>query len=181
MASDTTMQEDKEAEANAAAGKKAPRVARTRMRLKYRLLLILTSLLLMGMLRTGFIFVLVAMLPAIVAYYTDVTAERYTFKTIFACNLAGLLPSLGTMLKAGPSSALLQSTISNPGNWMVIYGAAMIGWLLVEVCPMIAHVVIAGLHQTQVGSIERMQKKIEGEWGPEVTQLSREGDEEDEE
>ena len=147
---------------------------RLKMRFKHKLMLYLVCLGLMAVLRTGFLFVIMALLPTIVAYYTDTSKERYAFKTIFAMNLAGLLPSLGRMLRVGASSALLQSTMGDATNWLMIYGAAMVGWLLVEICPMIAQVLIIGLHQTQIGRLEKVKKKIETEWGAEVMQVASE-------
>ena len=181
MSAKRTTEEERIADENTATVKSAGRATNRKMSFKYKFLLILTSLILMGMLRTGFVFVIIAMLPSIVAYYMDVTTERYLFKTIFGLNLAGLLPSLGKMLTAGHSSALLQATMGNIGNWMMIYGAAMVGWLLIEICPMIANAMIVGFHNTQITRISRSQNKIQEEWGPEVRQMSEmaRADEED--
>lgn len=169
---DITMQEEMDAKAVAAAAKRATTTKRKNMTLKQRLLLLIISIVLMGVLRTGFMFVIIGLLPSIVAYYMDVTAERHSFKTIFACNLAGLMPFIGKMLHQGPSSALLQEIMGSGLNWVMIYGAAFFGWLLIELCPMIAQVMVSSFNQTQVSRIERLQKKIECEWGSEVTQLN---------
>lgn len=177
---ETTMQEDEDAKAGMKAAKIATTVKRKKMRFKHKLLLIIISLVLMGVLRQGFLFIIIGLLPSIVAYYMDVSSGRYSFKTIFACNLSGMLHYIGIMLHEGPSSIVLQSVMGNAQNWVIIYGSALLGWLLVEICPMIAQVMIVGFNQTQIGRIERLQKKIEGEWGPEVTQLSNEDREEDE-
>jgi hypothetical protein len=172
---DLTMQEEEEAKAGHEAVKKAGSGRHKPLRMKHKIMLIVLSLLLMGFLRTGFMFVIIGLLPSIVAYYMDITADRYTFKTIFACNLCGMLPYIGRMLHEGPSSALLQNLMGTAMNWVIIYGTAILGWLLVEICPMIAQVLIAGFSQAQITRIERLQKKIEREWGPEVTELSKEG------
>ncbi len=174
MANETsTMQEEHVAAEIARETKQAMTRRRGKMSGKYKALLIITSLLMMGVLRTGFIFVIIAMLPAVVAYYIDITAERHRFKTIFACNLCGVLPYIEKMLYAGPSSAVLQSIMGNVTNWMLIFGSALVGWLLSELCPMVAQVLVASMHQAQISRIERMQKKIESEWGPEVMQFSK--------
>jgi 1,4-dihydroxy-2-naphthoate octaprenyltransferase len=88
---DITMQEEEDVKAGQAAFKKASSNQRNKMKLKHRILLILISLVLMGVLRTGFMFILIGLLPSVVAYYMDVSAERYSFKTIFACNLSAFL------------------------------------------------------------------------------------------
>lgn len=146
-----------------------------KMSFKHKLLLIVFSLLMMGLLRTGFVFFVIGMLPAIVAYYMDVTKMRYTFKSVFAANLSGMMPYITKIIHNGPSSTLLQEVMGNSMTWIIIYGSAMVGWMLVKVCPMVAQTMVAGVHQTQLKRYEWLQKKLEGEWGPEVKQFSGEG------
>lgn len=148
-------------------------VGRTPMRFKNKLLLIIISLLAMGVLRTGFLLVVVGLLPSIIAYYVDVSADRYTFKTIFTCNLTGILPYLEQMLRHGPTSTILQSIMSSSQTWVIVGGASLMGWLLVKLCPVIAQFTISGLTQTQISHIEYIQRDIEKEWGAEVTQFSQ--------
>ena len=143
------------------------------MRFKYKLLLIVISLFGMAVLKTGFLFVIVALLPSIIAYYMDVSAQHYVFKTIFACNLTGFLPYLEKLVRHGPSKGALQVVMNDPHTWIVIIGSSFIGWLLVKVCPIIAQFTVAGFTQTQINSIQNMQSKIEKEWGHEVTQFSQ--------
>ena len=169
----TTMEEDHTAEQIARETKQAMTKRRGKMSGKAKLLLIISSLLMMGFLRTGFIFVIIAMLPSIVAYYMDVTVERYRFKTIFACNMCGVMPYIEKMLYSGPSSAVLQSIMSNVVHWVLIFGAALVGWLLSEICPMISQVLVGSMHQAHISRIERMQRKIEGEWGQEVVHITQ--------
>ena len=80
-----------------------------KMRFKHKLMLILFSLLMMALLRTGFVFFVIGMLPAIVAYYMDVSKYRYTFKSIFAANLSGMLPFITKIIATGPSSSMLRT------------------------------------------------------------------------
>ncbi len=155
----------------APAAKPTPR--RPKMRFKYKLLLIVSSLLMMGFLRTGFVFVVIAMLPSIVAYYFDVSKQRYLFRAIFCSNLSGLLPFIGELLRHGPSSGTLQKIMESAHSWLIIYGAAMMGLLLVRVCPILAQMMISGHHRAQLARFERLQKRIENEWGPEVREFSR--------
>ncbi len=143
-----------------------------RMRLKNKLFLILFSLLMMGILRTGFVFFVIGMLPAIVAHYMDISKYRYTFKSIFAANLSGMMPFITKIIATGPSSTLLQETMGSLTTWITIYGAALIGWLLIKICPMIAQIMVSGVHQTQILRYDWLQKKLESEWGDEVKQMS---------
>ena len=143
-----------------------------KMRFKHKLMLIIFSILMMGLLRTGFVFLVIGMLPCIVAYYMDVSKHRYSFQSIFATNLSGIMPYITKIIHTGPSSTLLQEIMGNSTTWITIYGAAFIGWLLVLVCPSIAQIMVAGIHQTQHMRYEWLQKKLENEWGDEVKQFS---------
>lgn len=156
--------------------KKLPNTAKgmPKMRMKHKLLLIIISLVMMGLLRTGFVFFVIGMLPAIVAYYMDVTKHRYMFKSMFAANLSGMMPYITKIIYVGPSSTLLQEIMGDLTSWITIYGSAMVGWLLVKLCPMIAQVVVAGAQQTQHMRYDWLQKKLESEWGDEVKQFSGE-------
>lgn len=143
-----------------------------KMRFKYKLMLIILSLTMMVVLHTGFVFFVIAMLPATVAYYVDRSKHRYTFKTIFAANLSGTLPYVTKLIEQGPSSANLLEVMGNIETWGIIYGASMVGWMLVQICPMLATSMVTGMHQAQITHCETLQKKLESEWGPEVTQFS---------
>lgn len=154
------------------AEEKANPLKRGKMRLKHKLLLYVFCFLMMGLLRTGFVFFMIGMLPCIVAYYMDVSKHQYTFNTIFAANMSGMMPFVTRIIKEGPSSGLLQELMGSSFTWIVIYGSAMMGLLLIKICPLLAQAMVKGVHQTQIKRYEWVQKKLEGEWGPEVAQFS---------
>ena len=139
---------------------------------KTKLLLILGSLLAMGFFRTGFLFIVVALLPTIIMHYVDRSRLRYKFKTIRACNVSGLLPFIAEMIKHGPTSSVLERIMSDPLSWMIVYGASLFGLLLVRITPHIAHAFISQFHSSQANSLKDHQNNIEKEWGDEVTQFS---------
>jgi len=148
------------------------RERRPPMRGRDKWLLILISIIMMGVLRTGFVFLVVGMMPSIIAYFIDVTRQRYVFHSVFACNLAGLMGFMTKIIAHGPSSALLQEMMGSLTTWFTIYAAATMGWLATQLCPIIAMAIIQNVHLGQIFRIKHMQKKLEAEWGPEVTQLS---------
>lgn len=145
---------------------------RPKMRFKHKFLLISFSLLMMGLMRTGFVFFVIGMLPCIVAYYMDISKYRYTFKTIFAANMSGMMPFITKILATGHSSTVLAEIMGNGFNWVIIYGSAMVGWMLILLCPMIAQIMVVGVNQTQFLRYDGLRKKLESEWGNEVTQFS---------
>jgi hypothetical protein len=145
---------------------------RPKMRFRNKFLLITFSLLMMGVLRTGFVFFVIGMLPAVVAYYMDISKYRYTFKTIFAANMAGMMPFITKILATGHSSTVLAEIMGNAFTWVIIYGSALVGWSLIVMCPMIAQIMVVGVNQTQYMRYDGLRKKLESEWGEEVKQFS---------
>ena len=139
-------------------------------------LLIIVSLLMMAFLRTGFIFFVVGMMPSILFYIIDASKHRYTFQCVLACNLSGMMGFLLQMIAHGPSSAVLQEMMGSFTNWLIIYGAALMGWLVVQICPMLSEALVHNIHKGQIQRIQRIQKKLENEWGGEVAQLSHAAD-----
>lgn len=148
------------------------KVSRRKMRFKHKLLLIMFSLAMMVLMRTGFVFLVIGMLPCIIAYYMDVTKHGYMFKSVFAANLSGMMPFITKIIEGKASSTLLQEVMGDSTTWVIVYGAALIGWLLVKVCPMAAYAMVSGMHQTQLMRYDWVQKKLESEWGDEVKQFS---------
>lgn len=155
----------------AADKKKTEKPKRKGMPTKWKVLLILFTLLSMAFLRTGFVFIFIAMLPSIVVYYIDQSEHRYVFRSIFYCNCSGLLPYLAKLIKWGPTSGNLQEIMDSGSTWVIIYGAALVGYLLTAIAPLLAQTMIGSMNQTQVRSLQRAQKKIEKEWGTEVTKF----------
>lgn len=152
---------------------------RRKMKGRNKALLIVFSLLAMAFLRTGFVFLIIAMLPSIVAYYYDQSEARYRFKTIFYCNFSGVMPFLGQMLVHGPSSSTLHDIMGSLSTWVIIYGAACMGGILISITPMVAQGFINSVHNTQISRLQRSQKKIETEWGKEVGQFGKQHEMED--
>lgn len=145
---------------------------RGKMGRRNKILLIAFSLLLMGFLRNGFLFIVIGLLPSIVVYFIDRSLQQYTFKTVFACNLSAMVSSIVRMLPSGPNSSVLQEIMNSALNWFTIYSAAVGGLMLVQIMPVVARSIISGLHQTQVSRLTLNQDRLEKEWGPEVTQFS---------
>ena len=156
----------------AAANAQKKTTSRPKMRFKHKFLLIASSLLMMGLMRTGFVFFVIGMLPCIVAYYMDISKQRYTFKTIFAANLSGMMPFITKILAAGPSSTMLAEIMGSGFNWVIIYGSALVGWMLILFCPLIAQIMVVGVNQTYFMRYDSLRKKLETEWGEEVKQFS---------
>jgi len=139
---------------------------------KATILLVLVSLVMVVVFRLGFIFILLALLPTVVAFYIDLSKTRFTFHTVFACNLAGVLQFIPDIISSTSSSGSITQTMSNTTNWLIVYSSAGIGWVLVYAVPMAAQFFINNMHQRQISRLARMQGRIIEEWGKEVEEAS---------
>lgn len=129
---------------------------------------LLVSLALIFWLKSTYLFIMVAILPSIVAYFIEISSLRRPFKTVFACNVSGLLPFLVELIDQGNSPARLMNIMGAMDTWLVIYGAAGLGWLLIITAPLVTTFFIDVARTTFIGDVEKQQEKLEEEWGPEV-------------
>jgi hypothetical protein len=118
--------------------------------------------------KMGVFLLFVGMLPAIVAYETDHTKFKFLFSTVAAFNFAGVFPDMMQVYIEGGTLDMLKIKLLDPGVWLVMYGAAALGWSMVWLSPFIAATTLEGIYSGRILHLEGMQKKAEEEWGPEV-------------
>lgn len=119
-------------------------------------------------LKTTFIYLLMGLLPSIMASLSDRTSHRSKFHTVLACNLSGILPSLYAILQQGNTGSDMMQQLTQPMNWLIIYGSAAFGYLLYWCSPHIASNIITVFHVSQVHRLQQMQNQLVEEWGQEV-------------
>lgn len=115
------------------------------------------------------ILVIAGLLPTGVAVVVDRHRRRYLARTVGAMNIAGVVPGALRMWEAGITFVSLQQVIESPMSWLVMYGAASIGWVLYFcVPPVVAMVLEVRVDDTKRRLESRTQLLID-EWGDEVT------------
>lgn len=139
----------------------------------YNILAILISLGLIVVLQVGFIFFLFALLPSLVAFMIDDGPSKHIYKTVFACNLAGMLPTLATLVQGRAGVAQLQSTMADPAVWVIAYGAAAGGWVLVWGCRAVAMMLVGVACENRIGAIEKAKRRMVEEWGAQIKRLDQ--------
>jgi hypothetical protein len=132
--------------------------------------LIIASLIGIVLLQSGFIFLLIALLPAMVAYFIDRDEHKSAFRVILLCNVAALLPSLFPMLASAMRMERydVMKLMTDPTVWLIIYAGATMGWGLIFLCRLIARFIIMLYFDYQIGALERFQKKLLIEWGDRI-------------
>lgn len=131
-------------------------------------LLLANGLVLTFVIQYSFIFLLVALLPSVVAHIVDRTPGKHQFHTVLACNIAGLAPYMSQLLMHKNSLSAVQMMLSNPLVWFMIYSAAAIGWLMVWLLPYGVSMCIHMMNVKEILVRENLQKKLVNEWGPEL-------------
>ncbi len=112
---------------------------------------------------------LAGLLPTGVAVVVDSHRRRYLARTVGAMNLAGVAPGALRMWEGGISFSSLQQIVNNPYSWLVMYGAAAIGWVLYYCVPPIVGMVVEVKADETKRRLEARAKVLIEEWGEEVT------------
>jgi hypothetical protein len=120
--------------------------------------------------KLGFIFVLLAMLPTVAAYYIEQNNGKPAFKVIAACNLAAAMHTLLPMLSKAIQFEKIEllPIMTSPRIWLVIYGGAALGWCLIFICRYLARFIVIMYFDHQTTTLERFQKKLLEEWGAQI-------------
>jgi len=123
-------------------------------------------------LQFGFIFLLLAILPTIVIFFTDNSPGKSAFKVVGSCNFAATLPYLAPIIHVGRHFGHydISFLLSNMTAWLIIYGAAAGGWCLIFLCRVIANFIVILVYEYSRTALESVQTQLVEEWGQRVTQ-----------
>jgi hypothetical protein len=113
------------------------------------------------------------LMPSIAVFFADRGRPRYTSYTVAVMNFAGVFPFLLTALKHGLSLEASAAKLSDPFTWLVMYGAAALGWLTCALTPAIARFCLEIQAMQRRRTLESMAKAIVTEWGDEVAKGKR--------
>jgi hypothetical protein len=123
----------------------------------------------------AFAFFALGMLPAIVSIVIDRGAGRFASKTVTACNFVGIMPYLFDIGMTYERSLASKQLMAQPVTWLVIYGFAAVGWMLIWILPQITLVVFTIRADLKKTKLQEDQVKLLDEWGEEVKTGSGKG------
>jgi len=108
------------------------------------------------------------MIPTVVAFIVD-HSPRHLARTVAATNLAGLvLPALA-ILSGGSNFAAAFAVLREPQNWLMMYGAAAIGWIINAIMPALARIIIDMRAEQMNRQLMHRGEALIKEWGEEVS------------
>jgi hypothetical protein len=114
------------------------------------------------------VLLLAGLLPSAVAAMVDRHPRRYLTAVVAISNLAGLvLPALA-LVKLGMSLAGAQQVLLDPRNWLIMYGAAGIGWVLSAVMQALARILLGIRDDREGRRLTKEAARLVDEWGSQV-------------
>jgi len=135
---------------------------------RFRILIVICAISAV-VLKLSFIFFFIGMFPAMVAYVIDHDKNKYIFSTVAALNFAGVFPHMMDIYIQGGTFNAIKEKLIDAMVWFEMYSAAAMGWAIVWVSPIIAAMALEGVYKGRILHMENIQKKVEEDWGPEVT------------
>ena len=132
-------------------------------------LLIIFSLAAIVFIQMTYIFLIIGMLPSIVAYIVDKRPGKMAFQAVACFNLAGMLHYLAELVFIqGNDPGAVQQMMQDGTVWLTIFTSAAMGWVMIFALPYLMNTILAGINSGQVMRLESMQKKLEDKWGDDI-------------
>ena len=145
------------------------RAGRTARRGASATLAILAAVLLAATALPLTILLLAGLIPTMAASLIDSYRAKYLTRTVGFMNLAGLAPLVVQLWSNGHSMAGVADILARPVNWLAMYGAAGIGWVLFLGMPSLARIFVdIRADQLQADLKARAARLVE-DWGEDVT------------
>lgn len=116
-------------------------------------------------LRASFVLILLGMLPSVVAYYAGKDENKISVATITCCNFAGALPYILDLTQNGNTWIRLSVMLSEPMVWVIMYGMAALGYMLVRSCPLIYNYALIVVNTSLAFQLQQKQDTLVREWG----------------
>ncbi len=121
----------------------------------------------------------IGMLPTLAAMITDRRKEKYATLCVGCMNFTGVMPFMIRLWTEDHSYDHAFTVIADPFTWLVMYGAAALGWAIYFVAPGVVGMFIGMRTEQRIQRLRRRQRDLVEEWGPGVASGRRDGEEKD--
>lgn len=113
----------------------------------------------------------VGMVPTLVAYISGRDPDRYAPIAVGSLNFCGVMPTVIDLWQTGHTVSNAARILGDPLNWLIMYAAAAIGWLIYFTVPAATQAFIAHSHQAHIAKKQKLQNELLAEWGRAVAGL----------
>ncbi|WP_448190502.1 hypothetical protein [Azospirillum sp. sgz301742] len=108
------------------------------------------------------------MIPTMVAYVTDRDPEKPAPITVGGLNFCGCLPYAIDLWKHGGGVTAALKLFADPLTWLVVYGAAAVGWAFYfGIPPAVANTEVMR-SEGRIDALKQRKVALVQEWGPDV-------------
>lgn len=113
----------------------------------------------------------VGLIPTLVAAVVDRDPEKSAALTVGAMNLCGVMPFAIELWQSGHLLEQSLGLLATPYTWLVMYGAAAIGWGFYFAIPPLVAGFVTMRDEDKARRLEQDRDALVEEWGPEVAGL----------
>ncbi len=113
--------------------------------------------------------VCLGLLPTLVALVTDADEKRSSLATIGYLNFAGVLPFLVELWQKGQTMEAAWAIVRDPFSWVVMFGAAGVGHLILYTVPAIVASMVLMKQESRLRTLREGIAQLEAIWGADVT------------
>lgn len=121
-----------------------------------------------------FMVLIVGMLPGIVAYLVDKGKGRFASSAVMSLNFAGLSPHIAAIIESGSAESVASRVLYDPLSWLVVYGFAAAGWIIVFIVPQIFYLYLSFMAEFQITRMQNERRMLLEEWGRDLDDIPME-------
>lgn len=111
---------------------------------------------------------LAGMTPTIVAYMVDTNPKKYAARTVGFVNFSGCMPVASELWAGGHTIDFGIELLADPINWLIMLGAAAVGWALYFALPPMVSTYLSLTFERRIKSETDIQTGLVKEWGRDV-------------
>jgi hypothetical protein len=110
------------------------------------------------------------MIPTLVAWATDRDPDKTAAMTVGGLNFCGVVPYCIDLWKHHHTIGAATKMLSDPLTWLVMYGAAAVGWAFYFGIPPAVASMEMMRAETRMEEMRQKKAELVREWGPEVSE-----------
>jgi magnesium-transporting ATPase (P-type) len=114
------------------------------------------------------ILLVAGLIPAFVAMITDNDRQKSEAIAIGSLNCAGVTPFLIDLWARGQSWTTLVQILTNSSSWLIMYGTAALGWLIVFAMPPLLTAFTVAKYETRLKVLKSNLESLKTAWGADV-------------